>query len=136
LTNNEKHLSTKRIEIVNNICKDNNLKVVISSTWRIGKTLEWLQEILNSRGATFKIIGKTGYSNSRIRGVEIYEWLKENINLENYGCYSYNFNNFVILDDDSDILLNQKDNFFQVDNYTGITPTHEYKIKRFLDKLK
>jgi len=132
----ERHLSTKRIKIINNICKDSNLVVVVSSTWRTGKTVDWLQDTLNARGATFKIIDKTGHEDCKIRGVEIYKWLDKNITLEEHGVSSQHFYPYVILDDDSDMLLWQQENFFKCDNYTGITPTHEYVIKRYFDKFK
>ena len=41
------------------------------------------------------------------------------------------YNNYAIIDDDSDMLLWQKDNFFQTDSYSGLTPTTCYKIKNF-----
>lgn len=121
----------ERIGWFNELCKDIDADVVISSTWRMGKTVEELQEIMNYAGGTFNIIGKTDH-NGYERGTEISKWLKDNIKPETHGCHYYDFHKYVIIDDDSDMLLNQKFNFFQTDNYSGLTPNTCYRIKRFL----
>lgn len=112
--------------MMNDLCKTTEAKVVISSTWRIGHTLEELQAILASCGATFTIIGLTPRLNVA-RGVEIDHWLRNN-------CPK-NFMNYVILDDDSDMLLNQAQHFFLCDNYTGLTPTICYRVQRFFSQF-
>lgn len=120
----------ERIGWFNELCKDVDAEVIISSTWRMGKTIEELQDIINYCGGTFKIIGKTEH-NGYERGTEISKWLKDNINPETAGCHYFDFYRYVIIDDDSDMLLNQQFNFFQTDNYSGLTPSTCYKIKRF-----
>lgn len=121
----------ERIEMFNNLCDEVNAVVVISSSWRIGKSVEELQEIMNYCGGTFKIIDKTD-RNGYERGTEISKWIRENIKPETHGCSYYDFERYVIIDDDGDMLLNQAKHFFQTDNYSGLTPTTCYKIKRFL----
>ena len=124
-------ICAERVEWLNALCIKTGALVVISSTWRKGKTVEELQEILNNSGATFKVIGKTGVDESRIRGVEISKYLdrfREELKLD---C------EYVIIDDDSDMLLQQQHNFFQTDNYSGLTPNICYKISLFFEsKLK
>lgn len=119
-----------RIGLLNELCEETNSAVVLSASMRSGWTVEQLQEIFNYCGATFKIIGKTGYCCSRIRGVEILNWLKENC-MQWFGVNYFDFHRYAIIDDDSDMLLWQQGHFFQVDNYSGLTPTTIYKIKRF-----
>ena len=67
-------------------------KVVVSSTWRIGRDLEELQELLGS-----EVIGRTPtdrtLETTRVRGDEIEEWLNEHPGVEE----------FVILDDETDM---------------------------------
>lgn len=123
-----------RIDLLNDLCKDINALVVISSTWRIGKSLQELQDILNYCGATFKIIGKTDHLGYE-RGIEISKWLKDNISKLIPNCLYFDFYNYVIIDDDSDMLLNQSLHFFQTDVYSGLTPNICYKIKRFFKML-
>jgi len=123
-TRAECHLDPEKLKLMNQLCKDANCKVVVSSTWRIGFNIKGLQELFESRGGNFDVIDITGRNKEGIRGVEIYTWWNDN---------KYNFNNYVIFDDDSDMLLWQKDNFFQIDGYCGITPTITYKAERLLN---
>jgi len=119
-----------RMQLLNELCEETNTAVVLSASMRSGWTVEQLQEIFNYCGATFTIIGKTGHCKERIRGVEILEWIKDN-SMEWFGVNYYDFHRYAIIDDDSDMLLWQQDHFFQTDNYSGLTPTTTYKIKRF-----
>lgn len=121
----------ERLQWFNELCQEVNAVVVISSTWRMGKTVEELQEIMNYCGGTFKIIDKTPHTGYE-RGTEISKWLQDNIKPETHGCHYFDFHRYVIIDDDSDMLLNQRFNFFQTDKYSGLTPNTCYKIKRFL----
>lgn len=123
-------LCKNRIAMLNDLCKETNSVVVISSTWRNNKTVDELQHILNNSGATFKIIDKTPFTGYE-RGTEISKWLKDNINKEEHGCLYFDFYRYAIIDDDSDMLLNQANHFFKTDNYSGLTPNTCYKIKRF-----
>lgn len=122
-----------RLGYVNDLCKETNSKVVVSSTWRGGLSIEELQRLFDICGGTFEVIGKTPHVDCRVRGVEIKKWLEKNINEEEYGCLYFDFYRYVIIDDDSDMLLNQGPHFFQTDQFTGITPNLCYKIKRFLN---
>ena len=69
-------------------------RIVISSTWRKGRTLMQLREILADQGVTGTMIGKTGNDETGIRGREIQAFLDEH-GLEPDDC--------VILDDDADM---------------------------------
>lgn len=121
----------ERVKWFSELCQEINAVVVVSSTWRLNKTVEELQLIFNNCGGNFKVIDKTlrlGYE----RGIEISKWLKDNIKKETHGCSYFDFKNYVIIDDDSDMLLNQREHFFQTDPYSGLTPNTCYKIKRFI----
>lgn len=128
---NKSQISEEKILMLNGLCEEINAIVVISASMRNQYSVEELQEIFNYCGATFTIIDKTGFTGFE-RGTEISQWLKKNITLEKHGCYYFDFNKYVIIDDDSDMLLTQQYNFFQTDTYIGLTPTICYKIKRFI----
>ena len=123
-----------RVKLFSELCEKIGAEVVISSTWRMNKTVEYLQEIMNKAGGTFKIIGKTPVLHIP-RGAEIEAWIDDNISPESHGCFSYQFKRYAIIDDDSDMLLNQKEHFFQTDNYSGLTPNTCYKIKRHIELM-
>jgi hypothetical protein len=82
-------------------------------------------------GGSFKVIDKTPILDCRTRGCEIHQWLKDNIKEETYGCLYFDFYKYAIIDDDSDMLLQQQDHFFQTDNYAGLTPNICYRIKNY-----
>ncbi len=123
-------LCKNRIAMLNELCEETNSVIVVSSSWRNNKTVDELQLILNNSGATFKIIDKTPFTGYE-RGTEISKWLYDNINKEEHGCLYFDFYRYAIIDDDSDMLLNQANHFFQTDNYSGLTPNTCYRIKRF-----
>lgn len=122
-------LSPALINNLNYLTTYTGAKIVVSSTWRLGETLESLQLLLNSVGVTAEVVGVTGVDNSRIRGVEILQWIKDNIE----DAY-YNYKDYVILDDDSDMLLWQKDNFVQTDGLQGLTRGKMWEAINILSK--
>jgi hypothetical protein len=124
-------LCTERIGWFNDLVKEIDATIVISSTWR-GDGIERLQDIFDSVGGTFKVHDITPYGGEiSCRGDEIHHWIKKNITEEIYGVNYYDFYKYAIIDDDSDMLYNQRHNLFLTDNYSGLTPNTCYKIKRF-----
>lgn len=117
-----------KMNMVKRICDATDAKIVISSSWRrytLEKTIDFItkgeEEVGNLPFAHVEdIIGitdrmyafKHGNRENHYylpRGIEIKQWLKEHREITNY----------VILDDDCDILLEQKDNFVHTDSYLG-----------------
>jgi len=86
---------------------------------------------MDLRGGTFEIFDITPYT-GYVRGTEISTWIKDNIIPETHGCQYYDFKKYVIIDDDSDMLLSQQHHVFHTDGYGGLTPNICYRIKRFL----
>jgi hypothetical protein len=119
------------VSYLNEIIDKTGAKVVISSTWRhLG--IEKLQFILGNRGFTGEIIGLTPRGcEGCVRGNEILGWVRSNKPL--IGDDYHDFNSYVILDDDSDMLYWQRNNFILVDGYVGLTPSNAYKAIRTLE---
>lgn len=117
-----------RVGWLNELCQETDSSVVISSTWRYSG-LDYCKDALQKAGATFEILGGTPRMNTA-RGVEIDQWLKDNC-MELFGVHAHDFYRFAIIDDDSDMLLNQGPNLFLTDTYSGLTPNTCYRIKRF-----
>lgn len=113
----------KRLGWLDELCKEMDLKIVISSVWRRFFTLEEWNKVLQEEFG-FKNLQVIGITETKrtLRGDEIKDWM------DKYGPVD----NFVIIDDDSDMREDQMKHFFQTDNYSGITPNTLYKIKRFL----
>ena len=119
------------------ILQSTGADIVLSSSWRyndVEKTIAYM----NEKGFRFsdKIVGVTirayQYINkeqkihlSIPRGVEIKQWIDTNIHSDN----GRNWNRkklgvdyqYVILDDDSDMLLEQSANFINTDTFKGLT---------------
>lgn len=88
------------IENLNKIIEENNADVVICSSWRVGKTIEELQGILDGWGFKGKVVGKTPrleYTQHLTRGKEILEWVME---------YHSHIKSICILDDDAQYDIN------------------------------
>lgn len=104
------------------LIEETDAEVVLSSVWRLG---EKNQEAVRKYAVDF--IGVTGQCTSRIRGAEIHMWIQDNIPHTERDQLRY-----AIIDDDSDMLLWQKDNFFQTKTEMGLTDEICYKIKEHL----
>lgn len=122
------------IDNLNLLLTKTGAKIVVSSTWRLGKTVEELQLILNGMGVVGEVIDKTEDHNNgfTFRGNEIIKWVKDNKGL--LGCPYYDFKSYVILDDDSDMLLWQVDNSVHTNGYKGLTLNDVYKAILILNK--
>ena len=122
---------------LNKITDKTGAKIVLSSTWRKGKTLEQLKDLFELVGITGELIGKTptlyfeNWSQSVPRGCEILHWIQENKGI--LGTNLLNWKDYVILDDESDMLYWQRKNLFQTDSSgIGLTDNMTYKIINFL----
>lgn len=143
----------KAIARLNKIIVQTNAKIIVSSTWRLGRRAEDLQEILTSVGCIGEVIGTTpsmrgtsinGEKDSYTipRGCEI-DWT-----LNKYGFSRVNWSekyqdeviekaeikNYVILDDDSDMLYDQIEHFINCDSLYGLTDEDADKSIKILNK--
>lgn len=88
-------IDKKLVNELNKIIRATGAKIVVSSSWRIGRTVDELRHLLKRNGCIGEVIDRTGRSSHGIRGLEIQEWL------DNYTkCH---IENFIILDDDADM---------------------------------
>lgn len=119
--------------LVKRLCEEFNCKIVTSSSWRLQYDQYALQGILN---ASCPKLGSYMYMDEKWRtesfngvpidqhgrGKEIKAWIDK---------YSSEFENFVILDDDSDIepLM---DNFVKCDTYSGFRFNQYIEARKIL----
>ena len=106
------HLDNKRVVLFNGILKETDAKVVISSSWRIGKTVKEIKTYLRLAGLRMSrnIIGFTPTLHTGVRGDDIDSWLRDNKEVTQY----------VIVDDGSDFLEHQKDYLVQTEWEVGL----------------
>lgn len=132
----DKHLISKQLVAnFNYLVAYTQAKVVVSSTWRLGETVDSMQKILDSVGVVCEVVGLTDSFNHEhsYRGNEILHWIKGNT--DKTGCDKYyEYKSYVILDDDSDMLLWQKDNFVHTDGQKGLTRSDVWKAINILNR--
>lgn len=88
-------IDKKLVEELNKIIRATGAKIVVSSSWRIGRTVEELRHLLKRNGCIGEVIDRTGRSSHGIRGFEIQEWIDTH--------KEFHIENFIILDDDADM---------------------------------
>jgi len=125
------HICADKVILLRNFCEQYDCYIVISSSWRVGRTLSELKEILMHVGfwCPGRIIGMTPESSASDkdfkgydRGHEIEKWLQHQP--EEY--------NYVILDDVSDMLKHQLPRFVKINHNIGLVTKHLDKIKDIL----
>lgn len=138
-------LNGKKMELVKQICDATGAKIVISSSWRFMDVEHTLQSIEESGRDNdpfiladyviditprFHFKYKDEYVTIH-RGEEIqhiiykYRWNYEKLGVDK-------LTNYLILDDDTDMLLWQAEHFVKTDPYEGIT---EDDVKKSIDIL-
>ena len=140
------------VDRLNNIIDKTGAKVVVSSTWRHGRRVEDLQEILDRVGFTGEVIDTTPHLNARIRqesagytvprGCEIDWWLKtkkfQRINWSEEKQMEFleksEVQNYIIIDDDSDMLYSQREHFVQTSWKDGLNNEKMNKCIEILNK--
>lgn len=108
------------------LCENTGAKICISSVWKnhYKKSEDWGKtlDMLGFPKDTY--VGRT-QDRRTLRGTEIKEWMENQTEL---------IENYVIIDDDSDMLPEQMEHFFNTDGYCGLTPNVTYRIERFFNK--
>lgn len=117
------------IKRLNKICDETNAKIVLSTSWRFDKDII---NLLRHVGITSDIIGKTKYlvenHNETLthvdRGYEIQDYIDNNTE-----CVD----NYIIIDDDCDMLSHQLPHHVQTSWYDGLSET---KMIEAINKLQ
>lgn len=130
-------LNNKKMELVKRICDETGAKIVISSSWRVKDVETTLKSISESHRDNDPFILAEyviditprfhfKYEDNYVtihRGEEI-QYIIDKYKYRIYKQESTNvdrLDNYVILDDDTDMLLWQADHFIKTDPYEGIT---------------
>ena len=130
-------IDKEKVALLNKL-KPYGVEVVISSSW--GYNEDTVKQ-LTACGLDLPIIGGTEHFHSDwlCRGNEIAKWLT--ITFDNYNVftgkassYSGKDYEYVILDDNDDMLMCQKDNFIHVDRNTALTEENIIKIIDILER--
>lgn len=112
------HIIPEKCLMVRDICWRTGAKVVISSTWRVGRSLDELQQIFRLMGLGGLIVDITPWHKTGPRGDEIDHWLKDNTKTKQY----------AIVDDDGDMLEKQMPYFVKTEGIVGLTTFERDKL--------
>lgn len=124
-------LDRYKCNLLQQIIDRTDAKIVVSSSWREGSAEEMIAELKDAPaflkpfvpswvddivGVTIRAYNyiKKGVHLGIPRGVEIKQWIDTNI--QRHEDFQY-----VILDDDSDMLLEHADHFIHTDGYLGLS---------------
>jgi hypothetical protein len=107
------------IRRLNRLIRDTGADVIISSSWRSGLRMEYLQEVLETRGFRGRIIGETPQFDDRPRCDEIVSSVM-NLKPEAY----------VVFDDDEDAEVPGK--FVRTSELVGLTDADVAAAKKIL----
>lgn len=112
------------VGLLQHLCEETDAKIVVSSTWRkLFLEREFIDIFALYGWENFPIIGATTseqvVAGSWARGHEIQHWLNNNP-----------WDNYLILDDDSDMLEEQSEHFIHVSNINGFRSQHYCKALR------
>ena len=144
-------LCPKKMQLLGEIIEKTDARIVISSSWRrhtLEETIEFISGgSIHSKSNQFpycdKVIGITdrmyafSYSDPIHelsgkrphylipRGVEIDRWLKGN---------GHDVENYVILDDNDDMLYCQRNNYVQTDAYKGLSEENVEQAIKILNR--
>lgn len=135
------HFDNAKIKYIKKIVDETNAKIVVSSSWRrktIDETIEKIKKwnykytksklfdwFINNLYDVTPWISDNKYSGTG-RGGEIQTWLDNHPNVDNY----------VIIDDDSDMLDSQLYHFVETNYEDGITEVEAHRAIKILNKVK
>lgn len=125
------NIDPEKVKLLLKIVEETGAKIVISSSWR-SHNIETTREKLGNLTFMKHVIDVTprftvrdydGDYWSVPRGMEINHWLDK-----------HDVDNYVILDDESDMLLEQKKHFVKTDIYKGLSEKGVEKAIKILNK--
>ena len=118
------------VRMITSLCEEHDIKLVISSSWRMFDVKSTIDCFKNYRDLTplcKYIIGVTPRNtNDQVwedRGEEIQHYLDTHPEIDNY----------CIVDDDNDMLDSQRDNFVRTNSTHGLTIYDCDKIRKILN---
>lgn len=129
-------IDERNIKHLNHIIEKTKAKVIISSSWRLSQSYQILAEFLHQKGFVGEVIGATPNLRGIERGNEILEFIRVYCEKSNIETYYKDFKDYVIIDDDDDMLYIQRNNFIQTDPYCGLTATLAQNAIEILGEAK
>lgn len=117
-------IEPEKVRLLNPLIERTQAQIVMSSTWRVSKSAEWLGRELHRHGLKDPqwVIGATPILNGLPRGQEIALWCER---------HKVRHNDIVILDDTSD-MAHLRHRLVQTSMDTGLLNTHVERAVKML----
>lgn len=115
--------SKSAVALYNKVCKEYDLKPVITSTWRTNPSID-LDKVFIEQGIEVKIYGYTPQLEQKERGIEIKEWL------DNNQC-----DNYVVIDDSVGGIVPYVNNVVKCRSWLGFTIEEYNEIVKILEHV-
>ncbi len=115
-------------KLLNVFCKEYDIKIVVSSTWRREFDKKQLSELFKRRGLETEVVDITPVLWGKKRGDEVMKYLRDFEHRNRGLTNSIVIQNYVIVDDDDDFYLDQ--NFVRTDYKVGLNETTIEKLKK------
>lgn len=149
-------LDPEKCELIQKIVDATGAKIIITSSWRwhtLEATIEklstvdkyripfvvsWINDIVGITIRAYQYLSQgTGIHLSIPRGVEIKQWIDTHIHSNNGKNFDYkdvgiDFQ-YVILDDDTDMLYEHRQHFIKTDTYKGLSLAQAKKAIKILN---
>ena len=125
-------IDPEKVELLLKIVEETGAKIVITSSWR-SYNIEETRKKLGDLSFMKYVIDVTPRLNYRdsdgdywsvARGTEIHHWMMK---------HGDDVDNYVILDDEEDMLISQNSHFVLTDIYTGLSEEHVQKAIEILN---
>jgi hypothetical protein len=123
-------INPKVVKLITDLCEEHDVKLVISSSWRLYDLESTIDDFKRYRdlvplipyivGVTPRVLDDRVWQK---RGEEIEDYLNKHTEVENY----------CIIDDDSDMLEEQLSHFLRTNYHEGLTKNHIVLIKNILN---
>jgi hypothetical protein len=131
ISDSQNQIDKEAVARLNTVVLQSGAKIVVSSTWRLMRTLDQLKLLLANAGFVGEVIDKTPELKRKNisdpcagRSVEIAKWLNDHENL--------NVDKFAILDDSSEAGIGFGDLFVKTKFHSGLQDQHVEKLIEIL----
>lgn len=120
------------LTFLNNLCRGGDIYIIISSTWRCMENYSFFSSIFKATGS-YDIARSLYYEDWKTpeykesRGHEIDEWLTNNNDI---------VDDYLILDDDSDMLESQMNKFIKTDGLNGMLFDNYNDIRNIIKEYR
>lgn len=126
-------IDKKAVALLNQVVEQTHCQIVVSSTWRMGRTRHDLQGILMTQGFQFGVFSSTPVSLDKTRGEEIGEWLLAHEKRTEGAALKDPVTNFAIVDDDADDIPPYSHRLVQTNREVGLT---QEDVDRLIQMLR